>query len=258
MKEDIIIQAVRNSLDILYHFTKGKRELSLEEISQNFSISKSTAYRMLQTLTYCGFLKQNEKTKDYSLDTKSLELGSTYLRQIDLRHVAEPILSSVSKQITETITLAVPKEKYAVFIDRFENPSQNVKLYCDIGKTLPYYCGAIPKAIFACFSDDNIQNYLNETELKPLTNKSIINKDQLLKDISMTRDLGYSFSDQEVDIGVSAVGAAIMDYTGNPVGGIAFADLSITFTEEKIKYLGNLVKETADKIGYKMGYLKKN
>ena len=54
-----LIQSVERAADILELFLVSEPELSVKEISEKLSLSKSTVHGLIKTLEHRGYLQQN-------------------------------------------------------------------------------------------------------------------------------------------------------------------------------------------------------
>ena len=70
----------------------------LSELAGLLHLDRSTAYRILLSLEKCGLVERNEKTGEYSLGLGAFEIGSAYLRRIDLVEVAKPIMADLAQR----------------------------------------------------------------------------------------------------------------------------------------------------------------
>src|SRR5512134_1947698 len=75
-------------LDILGQSPQG---ISIRDLSERIRLPKGTTHRLVSSLSYFGYVRQDLKTKNYSLGFKLVELGNILLGQLDLRKEAEPI-----------------------------------------------------------------------------------------------------------------------------------------------------------------------
>lgn len=238
-------------LETLKTFAEVDADASLADIAILMGQPKQTVHRALATLVASGLLEQDEASRRYRLGTELLTLTSTLLLNLDVRQIARDRLKQLSRDTAETVTLAVRSGNEIVFVDRFDG-SRSVRVYCEIGRRLPLHVGAAAKAILAASDDSSAEDYLL------WLHKHGAAADKLLKSIRQQRAetqlRGYSFSDQDVDKGVYAVGASILDHTGRPAAGFAVATLEQRLPEARIEELGIQVRRAADDISKRMGY----
>src|SRR4028119_1000660 len=85
----------------------GQEELRLVDLSARLGEHKSTVQRILVTLHGRGFVRQDERTKRYTLGLKVLQLASLALANIDLREAAREPMQRLGELTQETVHLAV-------------------------------------------------------------------------------------------------------------------------------------------------------
>ena len=248
------LHSAENVLNILFVWSKtGKTDLGLTEISRITEINKSTVYKILISLQAHNLVSLNQATKKYSIDSGALELSSIYLKQLDLRTIAHPWIERLAAKSGKTITLALRKPEHLVFIDRVDG-CENVRFYCDIGKIAFYNSGAAAKAVFAHLTSEEQEALRTQT---PERFTSFTRTwDQLMVEVPQIKQNGYSISDEEVDIGVFAVGAPIFDSQGKVIAGMAMATLKINLSQKQIEDMIQQTVETSRMISSKMGYLR--
>ena len=71
-----IVQSVDRTLTILEVLSDYEEGLGITEISEKVELHKSTVHRLLNTLIYKGYIKQDKNTNKYGLTLKLFELGN--------------------------------------------------------------------------------------------------------------------------------------------------------------------------------------
>ena len=70
------IERVSSILDILAQSAQG---ISIRDLSSNIGLPKGTTHRLLSSLSYFGYVRQEPKTRNYFLGLKFVELGQILL-----------------------------------------------------------------------------------------------------------------------------------------------------------------------------------
>lgn len=246
-----LLNSAENVLNILFVWVNTQSpEMGLTEISRATGINKSTVYKILRSLRERHLVDMHAETKKYSLDSRVLELGAFFLKNLNVKDVAHPFLQRLAVESGKTVTFALRKESHLVFIDRIDG-SESVRFYCDIGKVIPYNSGAAAKAVFAYLPDSQIQKITKSTE-KKFTEKTKTWQ-QMLEDAEIVRGRGYSLSDEEVDKGVVAIGVPVFDSSGKVLAGLALAGLKFTTDEKEVQRMVSLCVDCARSISLKLG-----
>ncbi len=233
-------------------------EVSLADLTKAVKMPKVKVFRSLKTLQHAGFIEQNETNKCYRLAPEILSLSSKYLSGQNLISSSRIVLERLSDELNVDITLAVPDLNAGeiIFVDKIESSSR-IYFYCGTGKRLPLHVGAAAKAILAYLPDPYFEKYLQATSLIKITDFTVNSVDMLREIRTEIIAKGYSVSDQEVDEGVSAVGACVFGLSGAPVAGLAVANLTSKMDAVMTKKIGLKLSDAAQKISVRLGALRR-
>lgn len=244
-------KTVVKSMDLLNLFRKHPK-LSLSEMVQLSGIPKTSVHRMVSSLEDMGFLKKEENNK-YSLGLLFLEFGQLVKERIDIRKVALPVMHSLREEAGEAVNLVIKEGNEAIYIEKLET-MQPVRVYTKIGRRAPLYGGACPRILLAFLPEAELEQYIKETELKPIAMQTITDKDFLLQVLAESKEKGYSISHSELQDYSSAVAAPIFDSLNQVAAGLSLVGPTIRFQEEYLSNLVELVKNAAAEISYKLGW----
>ena len=62
-KDNTLVQSVQRAIMVLESVAKEKEGVGVTELTGKTGLDKSTTFRMLHTLEYCGYLSQDQKTR---------------------------------------------------------------------------------------------------------------------------------------------------------------------------------------------------
>jgi DNA-binding IclR family transcriptional regulator len=205
------IQAVARALAILDAFTAERTVLTLSELSALLGLNKATAYRLANALAARGMLWRDQRTRTYTLGPHILSLADLATRRRDLTSVCMPHMLRLAAETGETVGLHIRLGKARLCISQIESRHElSAKL--DIGKPLPLYCGAGSKALIADMPEDEIDDLIAETGLKPLGPGSIVDPREFKRALKSVRTLGYATSCEERTQGGITIAAPIRDF----------------------------------------------
>jgi DNA-binding IclR family transcriptional regulator len=236
-------------LDILA--SKADVGISLAELSTLIDMPKSSTHRYLATLQELRLAERIEGDR-YCLGTKVIELAGSFLVHSDLRSESQAVLNDLAEKTGETIHLAVPSGTEVVYIAKVES-RHALGMFSHIGARLPMYCTSLGKAILAFGSADRLQAVINEPR-KPRTPNSITSVQALKENLALIRTRGYAMDDEENEIGIRCVGAAIFDYNATPIAAISISAPRERMDLERWASLGPLVREAAQMISSRKGF----
>lgn len=255
-KSEYLIQAVSHALDLLEQFHGDVDELGVSELSKRLKLHKNNVFRLLATLESRGYIEQNKATENYRLGLKTLELGQTFIRQMGLLRQSKPVLDALVSECNETSYVAVLKDFNIIYLDAVET-DMIVRVVPRVGSQMPAYCTAAGKIHLAHMSDEELENYFQQREFKPFTDKTITDREELKKQLRLVVDNGYAVDDEELDIGVKCVSAPIRDYTRRIIGAVSISGPSMRFSPERMdKELIPLALKASEEISIKLGFQK--
>jgi len=76
------------------------------------------------------------------------------------------------------------------------------------------------RVLLAGLSDDQLEAYLGAATLAPLTERTIVDRDQLRAEVSRTRIRGWCMVDQELEHGVRSIAVPVHDASGRIVAAV--------------------------------------
>ena len=89
IKEPKVDSTLSKGLLILEVLTKSHKGKGVTELSRELGLTKSNTFRLLQTLTTLGYVK-NGPDKLYSATLKTWQIGRLSLDNLNLRELAAP------------------------------------------------------------------------------------------------------------------------------------------------------------------------
>lgn len=195
--------------DILDFISRSNTAPTLNDISNNLPITKPTILKILNTLIYCEFVTKGPDDNKYYLGVKFLEYASKVTDTLDINAVTKPYLSELRDITGETVNLGIIENKKVVLLDKLESPN-SIKLVSKIGGTMPMYSSSMGKAVLSVYSDEQLSNYLETTELIPLTPNTITDIDKLKENLKLSKDRGYAVEISENQQDIVCVGFPII------------------------------------------------
>jgi IclR family KDG regulon transcriptional repressor len=240
------VRSVERALAILGCFDDDHPLLGITEISAQLNLPKSTIHRILATLEAWGFVQQDEVSCRYQLGLRLFELGAIVGNSLGLRQAALPVLKQLSRETEETVLLVAYDSGEVVYLDALECP-QPVKIDARPGKRLPAHCTASGKAFLSALPREEVERVLSRP-LSGRTPKTITDAEELRCNLTLSRQRGYSISDEEYNTGIRAVAAPIVSEKGRVWGVVAVAGPAFRLSDDAIRNLGEHTVAAARRI----------
>ncbi len=243
-------------LDIIGQYPNG---LSLGDLSREAGLPKGTVHRLVRSMAYFDFIRQDPTTKNYQLGFKLVDLGNRLLSQIDLRSEAHPYLIRLSESVKETIHLVVLDEDKALYIDKvnFHTSYSGLQMISRLGSRIGLHCSSVGKVLLAHMENGEAEAIITKTGLTKRTANTITDPARLMRYLASVRKNGYAIDDEENEEGIRCVAAPIRDESGKVKAAMSISGPTTRITLDRIETdLKNRVRETANQISAKIGYRK--
>lgn len=204
-RRDTGVQVLDRAADILKLLTASPAGLTQAEVASALDLARSTTHRLLNALASAGLVEPFGAAGRYRLGPEVLRMADA--ARASLITEVHPLLQALSREIEETVDLAVLDKDMVTFIDQVVAP-QRLRTVSGVGLSFPLHCTANGKAILASLSDDHIARLLPE-RLPALTPNTTTSHQALRSDLISIRKRGYAVDDEEHSLGICALGAAI-------------------------------------------------
>ena len=102
--------------------------MGIMDLSAELGFHKSTTHRLVTSLQYMGYIRQDEESLKYALSLKFLEIGSKILEQTNMASLIHPSLKKLSEQTGETVHLVRREGTEAVYIDKVESTVSSIRM----------------------------------------------------------------------------------------------------------------------------------
>jgi DNA-binding IclR family transcriptional regulator len=254
---DIGVQSINRALGLLEAFPKFGPEVGLSELARYTNLNKTTTYRILQTLEKNGYLSRSPINHSYRLGVRLFELGSYFQSKIDIYHFSKPYLKALSEETNQAAFLCVRNEDEAICIADDDVQHEYKYVTLRVGGKQPLHCGGASRALLLTMNDKEIAEYAIATGLPSMTPKTIKTIDALINDVKTTHKKGYVMSDEDLTVGIAAIGAPVRDYSGAVVAAISIGGIAQIFRMNEIEF-SKEVKKAASCISTQMGFSGRN
>ncbi len=244
---------LQRTFTILDCFTQEHPELGVREVARLAGLSSSAAGRILASLKELGVLRQNPETHAYALGSRVLTWAGIYAATLDVRSVAIGPMQELHRRTRETISLYIIEGSDRVCVERLES-TENVRIVARIGRRLPLYAGSAGKVLLAFLPAARRDDILDHTELRPLTERTYVDRGALVAELEKIRQQGYAVSCGEWILEASGVAAPIFDASGGLIAALTISGPAQRFSMDTISRYANEVLNVAGDISHQMGY----
>ena len=256
-KPNNLVQTIERASSILDILGQSPQGISIRELSAKIKLPKGTTHRLLSSLSYFGYVRQDPKTRNYLLGLKLVELGQLLLGQLDLRKEAEPFLKDLAERTKETVHMVILDRNEVVYIDKVETDqhTSGLRMASRVGLRNPAHSCAVGKVLLADLSGEVLNNFVKEKGLPKKTENTITNFTQLKEHLNLVRGQGYAIDDEENEKGIRCVAAPIRNEAGRAVAAVSISGPAFQVTKKVVQEsLRKEVMESAIKISKRLGF----
>ncbi len=251
-KNTYLVPAVDQAIRLMLCLAEsGNNPKSLTDICREVGIHRSKAFSILNTLSEYSLVKKNPNRKGYILGPGLLTLTGKMLETFNLSRFVEPVLDELAKKAGATVALGVISDDKTYVVAQYEG-APGINISSAIGYVMPITYGAHGKAIAAFLPQDELDELLKTRNLFFYGRPEKFDKAKLLKELKQCRRQGYALELGDIQQGVNAVAAAVLDQNGYPIGYISVVGF---FTKEVAQRIGPLAADAVKAISKDAGHL---
>lgn len=221
--------AIEKMMAILAEIERQPNGLPLGKVAEAASVTRSTAYRILNSLVAHGMLRQLENAH-FVLGSRLLSLADSVTLGASGARVAaaaQPVIDRISKGLGETAKVTV-YDRGVVLVVAISLGRKTRALQAQTGEQLPVHAGAGSKVLLANLPAEEL-SFLLQRKLPRYTRRTLTDPDRLRAELDLVRAQGWSHDPGEFDLAVQAFAAPIRSRQGDVVAAISlpyFADVS--------------------------------
>ena len=229
-------------------------EMTLQEISAETDVHKSTVFRILNTLEKEFWVQQDPKTGYYRLSFGLFELGSSVANSLDFYKLSIPHLERLVSTTKFTTHLVTCDNGKVLYLNKLESSNELITQPSKVGYKVLMHCTAVGKVMLAYFDRVEIEKVIEKHGLPRFTPNTFTEKEALLKELEVIRGQGCAIDNQEIQEGLRCIAAPLFAFHGKVMGAISISGLIGDITEQTIPVLKEHVIQAAKNISRDLGY----
>ena len=239
------VQSLARGLTVIRAFSGDRPALTLTDVADATDLSRATARRFLLTLEQLGYVRSDGKL--FSLTPRVLELGYSYLSSLGLPEIIAPHLETLAHDIQESASAAVLDGGDIVYVARVAG-RKIMRVQITVGTRFPAYATSMGRVLLAALPVDQAREIVTATPLEALTPFTKTTLDDVMAELAVARESGYSLVDQELEAGLRSLGVPITDARGTVVAAINVSTRSGVPVEETVALILERLRSAAAEI----------
>ena len=196
-------EGARRVLALMLAFSADRNTLTAREMAAATGIALPSVYRYITLLRETGLLAGDERGS-YRLSARLIGLARAAEAAESLIDVADPVMHQLAAENQETVILVRLIGRSAVCVHRVES-AQRLRISFEPGQPLPLHRGASARLLLSGLAPETRREYL-----APLAERDPKAAAQLEEKIVLAGQRGWAVSEEEIDQGVWAASAPVM------------------------------------------------
>ena len=244
--EQNTVQALDRALGLL-EVLAAHSGLTLSELTDKSGQAVATVFRALATLQAHGMVEMEEPGQVWHIGSGAFRVGTAFLRRTKIAERARGAMDQLMRDTGETANLGIDAGGEVLFLAQVET-YEAIRAFFPPGTRAPMHSSGIGKALLAWYPEEKTRGILARKGLEKFTSLTLTSDSALLRDLSRTRDRGFSIDDQERAEGMRCVAAPIFNAHGEPVAGLSVSGPAFRMGLSDATRIGALVRAAADQV----------
>lgn len=218
----LMVQALARGLRVMEAFADADGPLSLAEIAARAGMDRSAAQRLTHTLRAAGWLIAGEG--GHGLRPGRAVLARTYdaLRLDPLVQRAGATLIGLRRAARERVDLSLIDGQNLIYALRMQSKRERFFAML-VGHTVPLAQTSGGWACLAALPRDEADALIDAAPLTAITPRSLTDPAQIRAQVDEARARGHALASEQILLGEIALGVALRDAAGRPLGAIHVA-----------------------------------
>lgn len=242
------VQVIERMMSLIDALAIERDPVSLKNLSLSTGLHPSTAHRILNDMVIARFVDRTEPGQ-YRLGMRLLELGNIVRSRISVREAALEPMRALHKSTGQTVNLSVRQGDEIIYVERAYNEFSGVQVVRAIGGRAPLHLTSVGKLFLATDDPRQVRSYAMRTGLSGNTRNSITDLTRLEQELGQVRARGFSRDNEELEMGVRCIAAAIKDDDGKMIAGLSLTAPADRLNDDWIRDLTGTAARISSAIG---------
>ncbi|MCI8430058.1 MAG: IclR family transcriptional regulator [Lachnospiraceae bacterium] len=245
-------RTVQRAVQILSCIAAHPEGVSLDELCEQFSLPKTSAYDILVTLVQEGMLSTKSGPKQlYQIGIFAYRIGMSYPDADDTLKLIASELTELAHISDRTAFFGKLSGKEVVYILK-EVPENPIITTATVGSTAPLYCTSLGKTLLAFLPEEQSNALLSDMEIQPRTRYTLKSPEELSRDLDLIRTRGYALDFREYEEHMVCASAPVYQRNGTLEGAVSIS--GFYRPEDDYEKAGELIRRQAARISRLLGY----
>jgi IclR family transcriptional regulator, pca regulon regulatory protein len=225
------VEALARGLDVIKAFGPTALELTVSEVAARTGLARPTARRLLLTLEQLGYVRSINGV--FSLTTRTLELGTSYISALGMWEIARPHLTQLVSRTGESSSMSQLDGSDIVYTARVP-VAKIIAFSVRIGTLFPAIATSMGRVLLADKSADELDEVLGTPSRSGIIPRVTPTRAELDESLALIRERGWAMSDEMLSVGIRSIAAPVRDATGRTA---AAMNVTVHAAETSIEHL---------------------
>lgn len=203
------MQSLSRALTVLEEIARQDTPQTLTELTEVVGLHKSTVYRMLATFVSHGVVRRDESNR-YHLGLGVFGVVGRATAGADRWAALDDVAAELAIESGALVNYAAPKAGRLETAVTYSPQGERVTAVSQ----LPWHASAAAKAYLAARPRTEIQRVIGRNPLPAYTAQTMTDPFLVMQTLNRVREHGYAIEDRERSSNLRALGAAVVDRTG--------------------------------------------
>lgn len=248
--------SIQRGLNILEYMAWKNKPSSLDEISEELNIPRTSCFRILKALQeerYIQLAMTKGREQKWELTYKLSMFADLVESRTSLRSLARPILENLADEVDLFVQLGILTNEKVMYIDDIKR-SKVLRVYAAKWSLLDLHACAPGLVLLSFLSKKKKDEIINDIKLDKKTENTITDKEKLDKKLDEIKKNMYAIDDEYYARGIKCVASPIFNHRGDIIAAVGVTGHSEEFDEKRMPYIIDRVKKSAALISEKFEY----
>lgn len=237
-------------IDTIKDQTKDSGAPGVNEIAKLTGIHPATVHRILKSLQANGWVIQDRNGK-YLLGYKLTSYVDKEDSLLALKEVAYYVMRELTESESQAMNLAIRKHEKCIIFEQTRT-GKLLDYVLPYGTELNMHATACGKVLLSELPEPMLNEILSLIEFKALTSRTIVKKNQFIKELELVRSRGYALDMHESLDQSCCIAVPVRDENNNIIAAMSFSGILGGLEESDIRYYFGVLTEGSRKITRKL------
>jgi DNA-binding IclR family transcriptional regulator len=204
-------RSVERAVKVLRAVADDPGQASPTSIARAIALPQPTVARLLATLADDGIVERHRDGDGYVIGYELIRICRSGDPHRGMVRRAHPVLEQLARDVSETITLTVPRPPIGVEVISQVDGGHLVGDTDWVGLEFPLHASATGKLALAELGEAELRRHLAVASFEQCTPHTIVEDDALIAELERVRQLGYADTVDELEVGFASIATCARD-----------------------------------------------